>query len=276
MDARHIIKFQYISDIHLEHRKIPIDISKQCENLVLCGDIGYPDTSIYKLFLNKCAVMFTNVFVVFGNHEYYSKKGKQIEDMNTIKTYMNDLPGNVYFLDNDAVYLTIENIVHKTRPSQSQEQFVKIIGSTLWSDIETETAKYMNDYKNIYITTSRKLQLTDTKQFFKINREYILQELDKDNDVTSVIVTHHGPHPVCNGSYPESYMTSAFVTYIPELYTKQNLKLCISGHTHSSVDRILNFDNGHSIQFVSNQVGYPGERNSVVKYKPNKIVNLRV
>jgi predicted phosphodiesterase len=66
------ISFQYLSDIHLEFRKAPIAINKQCENLVLCGDIGHPNTYIYNSFLTQCAKTFTNVFVVFGNHEYYN------------------------------------------------------------------------------------------------------------------------------------------------------------------------------------------------------------
>lgn len=51
-----MVKFQYMSDIHLEFytntnifkKIIKID---DCENICLLGDIGYPDTLIYKSFI---------------------------------------------------------------------------------------------------------------------------------------------------------------------------------------------------------------------------------
>ena len=42
--------------------------------LCLCEDIGYPHTKIYKWFITWCSEHFTKVFIITGNHEYYSTK----------------------------------------------------------------------------------------------------------------------------------------------------------------------------------------------------------
>lgn len=77
-----MVDFQYISDIHLEiSGKIP-DIPKSSNNLCLLGDIGAPESDIYKKFIKECSEKFTNVFVIYGNHEYYSETSmKKIEDI---------------------------------------------------------------------------------------------------------------------------------------------------------------------------------------------------
>lgn len=64
------------------------------------------------------------------------------------------MPPNVFFLDNDSVYLTVSNAVHISKPLTG-EKYIKIIGSTLWSDIDVSITRYINDYNNIYTHQKR-------------------------------------------------------------------------------------------------------------------------
>ena len=120
--------FQYYSDLHLEHQKqlINIELIQHIypENLILAGDIGNPYMKNYWDFLHNESKIFTRVFLICGNHEYY---GSSILQTNAYIKRQLKLSGlkNVYFLDNDV--FQIDNI--------------KIIGSTLWSYIPKEYEK---------------------------------------------------------------------------------------------------------------------------------------
>ena len=72
------MKLQYVSDIHLELRKVKnIPIIKPIDEntyLALCGDIGNPFAPSYKSFLDIHSKLFVHILIVSGNHEYYSSK----------------------------------------------------------------------------------------------------------------------------------------------------------------------------------------------------------
>ena len=256
---------QYVSDIHLEHRK-KFHISPLSPNLALCGDIGYPGTIEYHEFVNQCSHIFQNVFVIYGNHEFFNSEDptKADETMEERKNHSIKFPDNVFFLDNKSVYLDIrDNSVHSTLPPERDVTlFVKIIGTTLWSNIDPFTELNLADYKQIYTKKGIKLLWLDIIYMFQQNVKYVLQELMKDPDVRCILLSHHGAHPICNGVHMNNRVHSAYASYIPEFYKRNNLMCCISGHTHSSVDETLHFENQdcqHFIRFVSNQVGYIGE-----------------
>lgn len=97
-----LMKFQFISDIHLESRKkIPIiEKIKDIDNLFLLGDIGIPGTDIYVKFMDWCSKNYKNVFIIYGNHEYYNKNSKKsilIDTMLDRKKYMINFCNNIFF-----------------------------------------------------------------------------------------------------------------------------------------------------------------------------------
>jgi hypothetical protein len=271
------LSFQVLSDVHLEFNNIKSDdIKCKSDNLVLCGDICPIGLDEYYIFVSRLSNKFKNIFIVYGNHEFYSAEG---EDMSTLKNHTRFLPKNVYVLDNNVVYIdTYNNVYTESEFEQynmnlinKSSNLVKVIGSTLWSDVGTSDIK-LNDFKCIYTKRGKTLTSCDVKKMFKDNVSYIICELDKEPKIPTVLITHHGPHPVCNGIYNKSVLSNAFVSYIPELYMKNNLKLCLFGHTHSSVDKILTFEDGNSIRFVSNQFGYPFEDQT--GYEDDKVVEI--
>jgi hypothetical protein len=72
------IKFQYVSDIHLETYQntskvlFKTILKPSAPYLALCGDIGYPGAQLYKPFLEYCSKHFEHVFYIAGNHEFYN------------------------------------------------------------------------------------------------------------------------------------------------------------------------------------------------------------
>lgn len=107
------MKFQFISDIHLElHKTIPfIEKIKDVENLFLLGDIGIPGTIIYIKFIDWCSKNFTNIFIIYGNHEYHNKKSSLVETISQRNNYMNYHLDNIFFLNNSCIFIDINNKV---------------------------------------------------------------------------------------------------------------------------------------------------------------------
>ena len=201
---------QYISDIHLEFygENENFHIIPHSPNIALCGDIGYPGHKNYRNFIIRCSQLFKNVFVIFGNHEFYNtKKSVQenigIETINDRKTLINNFPANVYFLDNKAIYLDIiTNEIYSSvcTNNKPNSRFVKILGSTLWSDIDYFAASKINDTRLIYIkeeneNIERQIDYMDIKEMYKKNIDWILYEIAKEPNMSCILLTHHAVHP---------------------------------------------------------------------------------
>lgn len=279
---------QYISDIHLEfynEKHETFNIIPHSPNLALCGDIGYPNDKIYRKFIIKCSQLFKNVFVIFGNHEFYNikmDKKTEIQTMNYKKSLMNNFPQNVYFLDNKFVYLdTFTNEIYDSSTfinfdSYLKPRFIKILGSTLWSDIDYYTATKMNDTRCIYINENRLLDHNDIKSMYNNNINWIISEISKEPKIQCILLTHHAVHPVFLNNEeeynPRIHVKSAYINWIPELYENNNLIACICGHTHNSVYSKIYFKNNNYIYFLSNPVGYKHEKN-VLQNDPNDKYN---
>lgn len=269
------MKFQYISDTHLEHlRVLPKNIIQkinECENICLLGDIGCPNTDIYNKFIYYCSITWKNVFLLYGNHEYHQRNKNNLT-MKNINDFTSKLPLNVYFLNDNYVYinkLTNHVKLQLKDEEDSLKDYVKIIGSLLWSDIEIKISHLINDYNYIYTSENIKLTPIETKQFFQKSKTYILNQLRED--IECILLTHHGVHELSNGWYQGHYMSSAYATNIPELSIFNNLIACINGHTHSSIDTVIP---NTSIKLLSNCYGYKGENKKIINFNPNAILEF--
>lgn len=279
------MKIQYISDLHLEHHKNNNVFSRikklpDCENICVLGDIGYPRTPIYQAFMTYCSENWKNVFWVMGNHENYHKPKTEIKTMSEIEEYIKQLcPKNVYFMNNDYLFLNKQtNEVSKFIDQEFHtDDYIKIIGSTLWSNINDFTAQNLNDYYQIYthrvvndfgVNMFRKLKPEMTRVLFESSRKFILDEIKNDN-VNCLIITHHGTHPLCQGHYLGSPLESGYATYIPEIFQSNNVIASLFGHTHSNVTLEVN-----GVKLLSNCYGYHGESAAIVKFNPKAVLEI--
>lgn len=262
--------FQYISDIHLEYKTSIPYIKKVADNLFLVGDIGHPGTFLFDKFLKRCSETYKNVFLVYGNHEYYSVlrgKHKKIETMQQKLDYAKDFPQNVYFLNNSCVYFHVHNqtVKYNLDTLDDKKNYVKIIGSTLWSN-RGPTA---NNFKNIYMDDGQLLTFEFQSQLFHNSKYYLINELYKE-DVDSIILTHYTTH-VCTNS--NAYLDNKDTNHIRELFLHSKLIACVNGHTHASIDTIAP---GTDIKLLANCFGYKTEPQEIVKYNPNAKLELDI
>jgi Icc-related predicted phosphoesterase len=256
------MKVKLFSDLHLEHF-----VACQTFNvgegdvLILAGDIlcakhfktdGYLH-KVYDRFLKDCSKNFDKVLYVLGNHEFY---GYNYEG--TKRKLKEHLPHNFYILDNDTITIGNWNFV----------------GVTLWTDFRNENTLEMmeaecnmNDYKVIRIGKNyRKLRATDTLNFHKESKKYLLDQLQTLTENVFVI-SHHAPS---YQSIAEEYKNCANGAYVSDLddliYNHPQIKYWAHGHVHTPFDYKIG-----ECRVVCNPGGYPGQDTG---FNPNLTLEL--
>ena len=245
--------WQVLSDIHLEfydkhdkgkvHPSMFMDVGL-APNLALCGDIGYPTRPAYRAFLDWCSNNYKTVFVVAGNHEYYTSKLAEPKSEREIDTEIDSICKrfpNVFFLQKRAVQL----------PEG------RVLGCTLWSYIapqnRLEAERYMNDYTLIpdwSVDLQRRRHLDHV--------QWLTSEIDhsETHDEPTVILTHHLPsYALIHREYRTSHGNYNFASHLDHLI-KPPLLGWFCGHTHKQMEYCHN-----GVHVLTNPIGYPNENN---------------
>ena len=241
------MKIAIASDLHLEFKDLTLENSEKADVLILAGDICLAKhIKKYETFFKDVSEKFKDIIYVVGNHEHYNHLYND-----TTKVIKNELPDNVYLLDNEA-----KEIDGKV-----------FVGGTLWTDMNNECDKtlsatefFMNDFKVIKFFDGVNYMKFTTKQSVREHtkcRDYIKNVLSNSKDKDVIVVTHHSPshqsiHPrflhetIINGAFHNS------LDYMMEM--ADNLKLWVHGHTHESFHYVIG-----TTQVVCNPRGYPRE-----------------
>lgn len=249
-----------MSDVHLEFRtkqRIPT-IIPCATNLALLGDIGKPFTDRYNDFIQEQSAQFEKVFVVMGNHEYYTDTETVDMILDKAKEICKSLP-NVYLLERESYRFPADGYT--------------LLGCTLWSDINPSIAEYLNDFNKIHVfdksRSTKKAILPSTyiswhKRDVKWLEESVANVAHTYVGDKVIVLTHHAPLKDMSGRYNGSVLSSAFVTDLRHLF-KKPVHTFANGHVHSNCDIMHN-----NIRCVSNAMGYPGE--NTAGYKTDVVV----
>jgi len=279
-------KFAFASDLHLEFMAEDNDamdaliqaLAPNTENadaFVLAGDIIEArllvltaDSSKYNMTQNALRLFeaiannYPQVFYIMGNHEHY--RGKLQKSKQLIEQAMSHVP-NFRVLDNDV----------------DQVGDVHVFGSTFWTDCggpanEWFVQRGMNDYRLITTAnpTYRKLRASDTvlehSRSVTMLREFLRQKTDEK----VAVFTHHAPHiGMIDAFYrnqTNNYLNYAFYSDQSKLIeAHDNLRLWISGHTHSRIrDKISNTDTvSHALGYYRHEINLSDIKN----YQPGII-----
>lgn len=235
------MKIQLASDLHLEflQRNWPgerlIAPTTGADVLVLAGDIANGADG-FKLF----ADWPTSIIYVAGNHEFY---GHAMEPMRAKMRDGAALNG-IHFLENESVVI----------------DGVRFLGSTLWTDYRlrsncTQTQlmeiaqRQLNDHR--LIRTGRHIfEPQDALEQHEIAHAWLKSELAKPFAGKTVVVTHHGPHPLSvHPRYIENQLNAAFVSDLSDLMP--GVDLWLHGHVHDGFDYQIG-----RCRVVANPAGY--------------------
>ncbi len=256
-------RIQVVSDIHLEMRggtAPPIGIS--AEVLALCGDIGYPELAAYADFIGWASSRYTHVFVISGNHEYWSKK-TATEDMDKlIKEICSRFP-NVTPLINSVITVN------------TKTQSFDIFGATFWTDTSSQSGIVrwgMSDYKKITIRVDkdglrkRKPIMPFDTSLMHRNTVACLKAFLKTAKNPVIVLSHHLPSKKCSKIHDE--MTIAYASNLDELLEPPVI-LWAHGHSHQSEEIKIG-----GVTVVSNQMGYIDQTITETDYREFMFVDV--
>lgn len=237
-----LLKVRIYSDLHLEIDAAPSLIQRNAidgaDLVILAGDIHTKGRGVA-----WAKGMFdVPVIYVCGNHEFY--KGHIDRTLQSMKQLAAD--SNVHVLENECL------VVGK----------VRILGATAWTDFATGESVYqasqearrgMNDFRLIRAGEGyRALSISDVISRNHQTYQWLKEELAKEFDGQTVVVTHHCPLVSYCGPEQSSPLMPAYSNNWPELVRKADS--WIFGHTHSHVDVVVD-----GCRLISNPKGYPGE-----------------
>lgn len=236
------MRVQLASDLHLEllaNRWPDVRLivpAPEADLLVLAGDIGN-GTSALQIF----AGWPVQVVYLAGNHEYYNYVLPEMREK--IRSECQKL--GIVFLDNDAV--TFGD--------------VRMLGSTLWTDyclprlnrtrsqLLAEAAGRIRDHFTIHMGGG----LFTPEDALVLHNDacgWLKSELAKPWTGKTVVVTHHGCHPLSvHHRFIGDPLNAAFVSDLSALMP--SVDLWLHGHVHNSFDYKVG-----RCRVVTNPAGY--------------------
>lgn len=243
------MRIQLASDLHLEFlaRDFPgaclISPAHQADVLVLAGDISHASSAV-ELFKDwPVPVLYT-----IGNHEAYGSclEAVQAELARAAQST------SVRFLECDAVDFG----------------GVRFLGCTLWTDYRlrsNRTQRQLMENAQLRLNDHRLIRTRDGELFsaehalrdHERSRAWLSHELSRAYEGKTVVISHHGPHPLSvHPRYAGDPLNAAFVSDLSELLPKADLWL--HGHVHDSFDYRVG-----ECRVVANPLGYPRNLRSV-------------
>lgn len=234
-----------LSDLHIEQSRWDLpDPAPDYDVLIAAGDIHDPLSEGVRWLAERAEGR--PVIYVPGNHEWYAYRQRF----------------TVHDEARRGQDLAAALGIHLLQDADVVVDGVRFLGSTLWTDYELfgnplaairEAHRWMNDYRIIFPSEIGKpLSTQEALAWHKQSRFWLSEALRVPFDGTTVVVTHHLPHP--NSIHPRfehDPLTPAFCSDLSELVENSGAALWVHGHTHSSCDYIAG-----STRVVCNPKGY--------------------
>lgn len=236
------MKVQLASDLHLEFLgrhfsgETVIRPARDADVLVLAGDI-HMGTAAVELFRDWPVP----VLYVVGNHEAYGLCLDDVREQLAIATNGT----SITVLERDT----------------ADYGGVRFLGCTLWTDyrllpdrsqqeLMTHAATRLNDHRRIRVRNGDRFTPEQALSEHEASRGWLALELAKPYDGATVVVTHHGPHPLSvHPRYEGDELNAAFVSNLSPLLRKADYWL--HGHVHDSFDYLV-----EGCRVVANPRGY--------------------
>lgn len=250
------MKIHPVSDVHNEFSKFKYNVP-ECDVVICAGDIHPGVAGIVWAAETYGSLNGQPVIYVAGNHEFYGKRAlhKHYEKMREKADNL-----DVHFLQNKSVII----------------DGVKFIGCTLWTDFNLygnqvlamiKAQRDMNDYQQI---CSYQNKLITPEQILVEHQEsfmFLQDELNKDFDGPTVIVTHHGPsEQSCAVKYSGHPLNPCYASRLDSFVDIVQPTLWVHGHVHSRTKYSIG-----ETQVIVNPRGYPGEKTG---FNPNLVLDV--
>jgi len=254
------MKFQIISDIHLEYYdtlpELNYFFTVSAPNLILAGDICYYKHPNFMIFFKKVSKLYNNVLFIPGNHDYYAYNNLPDISFDEIDSIMKNLLSslkNVYFIQEN--FIEFENTI--------------ILGTTLWcktkrtnydTDVKLLTNEYYIRFKHKYSPSYSCIKQLNTRQYVWLKEK--IKHLYTHKNI--IVVTHYLPSIKCiNKKYKNSPCNDLYFTDCEDLMKYADI--WVAGHTHDPF-----IGNINNCQIFVNPRGDPEENTG---YNRQQIIN---
>lgn len=239
------LTFHLWSDLHMEISEFNIENYKPSASILLLGgDIDIPYSDRYCSLLKKVSKLHELIFIIMGNHEYY-KSSIQASNLNMHKMCKAIAP-NIIFLNNSSYDLW---------------NGYRIIGTTLWSDIEDDQRSDINCFIADYRLIDGWSIPCNNSQY-ALNIKFLKNEIERAiiDNIRLIVLTHHAPltSGTSKSIHEGSQLSSAFKSDLSHIMGDPIAIWCF-GHTHYCSNQIIK-----GTHVVSNQRGYVHELNREV------------
>jgi predicted phosphodiesterase len=178
--------------------------------------------------------------VVAGNHEFYHHSYDVI-----LPELITQLPE---FLDCRVVETVIGGVA------------VRVIGCTLWTDFNLfgqsalallDAQNSLNDFRLISYG-DRTFKPADSLVIHQLEWAWLLGQVEQPFEGKTIVLTHHAPVSFAiSPQYVNDRLSPCFASRLEDHLLGKGVDLVVWGHTHHSVDRVI-----EDTRFVSNQTGY--------------------
>lgn len=246
------MKIHILSDLHLEFDGNTLRDYEppEADVVVLAGDINVGVQGIMWAADTFVSGYGIPVIYVAGNHEFYHNNRFFSNHYDKMRRKAKEF--GIHFLQNDTVVI----------------DGVRFVGATLWTDFNLRgnapmamiTAQMnMNDYQNIRSDppegqewSNRPLTPSAVLAEHNMSMEFLADELGKDHDGPTVVVTHHAPSEMSSGSrYLDDVDQPSYASRLEGFIGVMKPDLWVHGHMHDSNDYMI-----YDTRIVANPRGY--------------------
>jgi predicted phosphohydrolase len=235
------MKFQYCSDLHLEFRENrdfleENPLQPEGDILLLAGDIvPFAIMEDYNYFFDFISNSFEYVYWLPGNHEHYHSDAD---------------------VRSGAIHEKIRNNIFLVNNISFQHENVKLIFSTLWSEISASNEAFVRGRVNDFRLIKFNGHFFSPADFNRLHVDsllFIQEETGKEYAGKTVVISHHVPTFL---HYPKKYqgdrLNDVFGVELFDFIEGSGIDYWIYGHHHSNIP---DFSIGKT-QLLTNQVGY--------------------
>ena len=250
-----MVKLHILSDLHLEFSDFDLP-ETDADIIVLAGDIGLGTKGL------EWASQQTDkpILYVAGNHEYYNR-----EYHSTLQN-MRDTAQNldIYFLENDEI------VLNDTR----------FLGCTLWTDFAiypdmtpqkamVHAGYSLSDFRLIH-NGRAKFTPEDSLVLHKQSIDWLEGKLKFGTQGQKCcVITHHAPHKkALHPRYGLNWLSTCFVSNLPQLMGKEKASHWIFGHTHACMDFDID-----GTRVLSNTRGYD-DHETIEGFDPELVIEV--
>jgi predicted phosphodiesterase len=245
------MKIQLASDLHLDllHPRWPeerlISLAEDADVLVLAGDI-HQGALAMDTFAPWASDKKIPILYVAGNHEFYADTLDAVDQ----RLREASAAAGIHYLERNVVVIG----------------GVRLLGCTMWTDyrlrsmytqehVMEDIQRRLMDHYRIQ-TESGLFTPRDALEQHLASRQWLTEELAKPFEGKTVVVTHHGPHPLSvHPRYADDKLNAAYVSDLSPLMS--HVDLWLHGHVHDSFDYQVG-----RCRVVANPAGYIRNRAS--------------